>query len=223
MGKVVITVRGEAEMRIAPEVAIVELTVQNDGPSRHTVMENVSSRAEGVRELLENLSSSGAVSAWSSDQISVWSARPWNEEGRQLDLVHYASILFRATFMDTSELSAWVTSLANQEGIQIESVVWNLTPTTRATAETEVAVKAVSVASNRASAYASALGKNNVTPVQVADTGLLAGTPLSDISSPMAARGEFFGAAAATKSVDLHLTPGPIVVSAQVEARFEAE
>lgn len=65
------------------------------------------------------------------------------------------------------------------------------------------------------SAYASALGKNNVTPVQVADTGLLAGTPPSDISSPMAARGEFFGAAAATKSVDLHLTPGPIVVSAR--------
>ena len=215
------SVRGEAETRLTPEIAIVQLTVQQEGPERSDVVARTSSLAEEIRHELEDLTEQGAISAWFSDQIAVWANRPWNNEGIQLDFVHYASLPIRATFTDMAELSGWLSTVAVREGLRIESVTWDLTSGSRRQVEQETATRAVVVAAERASAYAAAIGKQSVTPIHIADAGLLndsSGGRELRLASPMMAK-----SAAYDSGVDLRFTPEPIIITASVEAQFEAE
>ena len=55
MSDVVITVRGEAERRVAPERAMVRASIRADGPERGGVVERVSPQAQTVRDGLLDL------------------------------------------------------------------------------------------------------------------------------------------------------------------------
>jgi len=83
-----------------------------------------------------------------------------------------------------------------------------------------VAAEAVGVAVDRATAYAAALGRGTVTPLEIADVGLLS-TPGEQGSgpSPRMMNAAFSADAGGT---ELRLQPDDIVVSAAVEARFNA-
>ena len=72
MSTVVITVRGQAESRTAPEIATLHVSVEFDGTERAGVTERALRLGESIRGEIEQLVSSGAVSEWSSDQLSVW-------------------------------------------------------------------------------------------------------------------------------------------------------
>ncbi|WP_454141393.1 SIMPL domain-containing protein [Microbacterium lacticum] len=100
--------------------------------------------------------------------MSVWADRPWNNEGRQLDLVHHASVELTATFTDVLALSDWLNEIAATDGLQLGTVEWQLTPETRAHVEREVATDAVAVAVARARAYAGAIDRSAVEPLQTA-------------------------------------------------------
>ncbi|WP_229661416.1 SIMPL domain-containing protein [Microbacterium lacticum] len=141
MNEVIITVRGESERRVAPERAVAHVTATADGPERGAVVERTAALAEPVRTDLGARKSAGRIADWSSQRMSVWADRPWNNEGRQLDLVE-----------------------------------WQLTPETRAHVEREVATDAVAVAVARARAYAGAIDRSAVEPLQIADLGLLGGS-----------------------------------------------
>ncbi len=112
MNEVTITVRGSHETRIAPERAIAHVTARVDGPARGGVVERIAALAAPVRADLTERKTAGAVAEWSSQRVSVWSERPWNAEGRQLDLVHHASVEFTATFTDFMLLSDWLNGVA---------------------------------------------------------------------------------------------------------------
>ena len=103
----------------------------------------------------------------------MWANRPWNSEGKQLALVHYASVEFTATFTDFASLSWWVTDVAEREGVQVDGITWRLTPATAKATEADVAAQAVKVAVERATAYAGAIGLTSITPLEIADLGLL--------------------------------------------------
>ena len=135
-----------------------------------------------------------ASSEWSSQRVSVWANRPWNNEGKQLALVHYASVEITATFTDFAALSWWVSDVAERDGVQVDGVTWRLTPATAKATEAEVAAQAVKVAVDRATAYAGAIGLATVTPLEIADLGLLTHRPETPSPAPKMMRAMAMGA-----------------------------
>jgi len=218
MSDVIITVRGEHEARVAPERASVRISVRTEGPERTAVVDSTLRLAEPLRTSIAARKDAGAVLEWSSRNFSVRAERPWNAEGKRLAPVYYANVDFTATFVEASELSIWISEISSWEGIEVGWVNWHLTPETTARIEREVAAAAVGVAVTRAHAYAGALGMNDVTPLEIADTGLISsGQPGP---SPMTkARGMAF---AADSAPAMEYEPEDIVISATVEARFAA-
>jgi uncharacterized protein YggE len=223
MSDVVITVRGEHEARIPPERAIAHLTIRAEGPERGAVVERLAALTEPVRDDLAAKKAAGTATDWTSQRVAVWSERPWNPEGKRLAPVHYATVDVAATFTDFGALSAWAGEVAERDGVQLQWIDWQLTPGARADTEREVATRAVGVAVARAEAYAAALGRAQVTPLEIADVGLLSdhGRPeASPAPRMMMAKASFAGDTGGAPVVQLQ--PEDIVVAAAVEARFTA-
>ena len=224
MSDVVITVRGEHETRIAPERAIAHLTIRAEGPERGAVVERMAAFTEPVRDDLAARKSAGTIIEWTSQRVSVWSERPWNNEGKRLAPVHYATVDFSVTFTDFAVLSWWAGEVAEREGVQLGWIEWKLTPETKSSVEREVATEAVGVAVTRATAYAAALGLSDVTAVELADVGLLAhpSTPEMAPAPRMLMAKASFASDAAGGGPAVQLQPEDIVISAAVEGRFTA-
>lgn len=217
MSDVVITVRGEAERRVPPERATARVRIATDGTDRATVIDAVTQRARSVRAVLAAREASGGVAEWSSGNVSAWSERPWNSDGRRLQPVHHAAIEVRATFTDVEALSTWVGEIADADAVHVDGVEWSLHPDTRSVIEREVAADAVRAAVERAEAYAAAIGRREVTALQIADVGLL-----HDAGAPERAPRLLHAAAAEAGSAPIALQPADILISAAVEARFAA-
>ncbi|HWV50112.1 MAG TPA: SIMPL domain-containing protein [Microbacterium sp.] len=219
MSDVTITVRGESEARIAPERATIRVSVRSDGPDRTAVVDHVLRLAEPVRSGLVERADPGTVADWTSKRLSVRAERPWSNDGKRLAPVYYASVDFTATFTEASELSVWVSDVSPWEGVEVGGVDWHLTPATRAQTEREVAASAVGVAVARAEAYAAALGRSTVVPLEIADVGLISSGPQPQMAA-FKARGAAFAAMDSAPAMEYE--PDEIVVSATVEARFTA-
>lgn len=220
MSDVIITVRGEHELRVAPERATVHLSVSLDGADRQVVVDRTLSVAAPVRESIVSREESGSVTAWTSQRLSIHADRPWNNEGKRLAPVYRASIDFTATFSDLSEMSVWSTDVSGWEGVSIGYVDWHLTRETEAEVEREVATQAVGVAVSRARAYAQALGLQNVTALEIADRGLI-----SESAAPAPAQAKVMMRGAAldmASAPPMEFQGEEIAVSATVEARFAA-
>jgi uncharacterized protein YggE len=222
MNDVVITVRGEHETALPPERAVVHLSVTVEGRDRSTVVERIAALSAPVREDLAARQAAGELSEWSSQRVSVWAERPWHPEGKRLAPVHHATVEMTATFTDVTAMSMWAGDAAERDGVQISHVDWQLTPETRARVEQEVATAAVSVAVERATAYARALGRMDVAPLEIADVGLLSNPDAATKQSgAMMARMAFDGAPAGGGG-GLQFQPQDLSVTAAVEARFSA-
>lgn len=220
MSEVTVTVRGEHEARIAPERATVSVAVRSEGPERTSVVDEVVRLSDPVRASITDRTRTDVVVDWSSKTLSVRAERPWNNEGKRLAPVFYASIDFTATFTEASELSLWVSDISAWDGVEVGWVNWHLTPTTRDRVEREVAVAAVRVAVTRAQTYADALGLTTVTPLEIADVGLLSNGQQPSPGVPlMKARA---GAFAADSAPAMEYEPEDLSISATVEARFHA-
>lgn len=220
MSEVTVTVRGEHEARVAPERATIRVGVRADGPERTAVVENVMRLAEPVRSSITDRADAGSVVEWTSKRLSVRAERPWSNDGKRLAPVYYASIDFTATFAEASDLSIWVPDISPWDGVEVGWVDWHLTTATRAQIERDVAAAAVGVAVTRAEAYAGALGLDEVTPLEIADVGLISSGQPSPGAPMLKARGGVAFAADAAPAMEYE--PEEIVISATVEARFLA-
>ncbi|KQY76464.1 neuraminidase [Microbacterium sp. Root1433D1] len=220
MSEVTVTVRGEHEARVAPERATIRVGVRADGPEHTAVVENVMRLAEPVRSSITDRADTGSVVEWTSKRLSVRAERPWSNDGKRLAPVYYASIDFTATFAEASDLSIWVSDISPWDGVEVGWVDWHLTTARRAQIERDVAAAAVGVAVTRAEAYAGALGLDEVTPLEIADVGLISSGQPSPGAPMLKARGGVAFAADAAPSMEYE--PEEIVISATVEARFLA-
>jgi uncharacterized protein len=217
MSEVTITVRGEHEERIAPEEAVARIVVKAEGAERGPVVDVLSSRSAPVGAELTARQAQGSLVSWSSQRMYVWSERPW-ADGRQLAPVHHASIELTAVFADAPTLSAWLGEVATHEGVDVGAIEWRLSPETAKRVEGEVAARAVAVAVERATAYASAIGCTHVIPLEIADAGLLSG-PDAVAPAPRLMRAAMAMDAGAPA---FDLRPEDITIAATVEARFTA-
>jgi uncharacterized protein YggE len=147
---------------------------------------------------------------------------PVEQRGKQLALVHYASVEITATFTDFAALSWWISDVAERDGVQVDNVTWRLTPATAKSLEADVAAQAVKVAVDRATAYASAIGLASLTPLEIADLGLLTDASPGPAPAPKMMRAMAMGAMDAGGAPAVELQPEDIVVAAAVEARFSA-
>ncbi|SFS07488.1 hypothetical protein SAMN04487846_2244 [Microbacterium sp. cf046] len=222
MSEVTITVRGEHETRVAPEEAVAHISLRAEGRERGAVVERIAALAAPLRDDLTARRDAGGLSEWSSQRVSVWANRPWNNEGKQLALVHYASVQFTATFTDFAALSWWISDVAERDGVQVDNVVWQLTPATAKSMEADVAAQAVKVAVDRATAYAGAIGLATLTPLEIADLGLLTHAPEGAAPAPKMMRAMAMSMDAGSAGPAVELQPEDIVVTAAVEARFAA-
>ena len=221
MSEVTVTVRGQHEIRVTPERATIRVSVRAEGPERSSVVDHAMRLTEPVRDSITARKESGVVVDWTSTRLSVRAERPWNSDGTRLAQVYFASIDLTATFTEASELSIWVTDISPWDGVEVGWVNWHLTPETNARLEREVASAAVGVAVARAEAYASALGRRDVEPVEIADVGLIAPTG----AQPSAGMAKFRGTVQESGDMtgsSMAYEPDEIVVSATVEARFIA-
>lgn len=223
MSEVTVTVRGEHEVRVAPERATVRVSVRAEGPERTAVVDRAMRLTEPVRRSITDREDGGVVVDWSSKRLSVRAERPWNNEGKRLAPVYYASIDLTATFAEASELSIWVSDVSPWDGVEVGWVDWHLTTETRTRIEREVAAQAVGVAVVRAQTYATALGLGAVVPVEIADVGLIARSAPQPVSGAARMRGAALMATAGSADAAMEYEPEEIAIAATVEARFIAQ
>lgn len=214
-----IAVTGRAEERIAPELGAVTLSVGGSGAAREHVYGRTSAAHERLLADVRALEASGALETWSAGQLRVWSYRPWNNEGRQLPVVHQASADVEVVFKDLSRIGEWVGEAAGSDEITIGGIDWRLTEETRRRVQETAQRAAVADAVTKAQVYASALGLGAPTPVELADQGLLAVQPGPPVPKAMMMRAVAdVGGAAPTE-----FAPQELVIEAAVDARFTAE
>jgi uncharacterized protein len=211
-----ITVRGSFAAFEQPERGTVHATIAYEGPAMEPVYGRVARDLDAVKASIAPLDQdNGPVTWWSADQLRTWSNRPWNKDGKQLPLVHHASVDFEVKFRDFSALSRWVGEhVANTEGFRVTRVEWALTEKRREALQQDVRARAVRDAVTRAQEYADALGLGQIRPVAIADAGMLGARPESGPSPA------FMRAAAVGGAPDVELVPEHIEVSAEVDARF---
>lgn len=214
MSEVIITVRGSHERRITAELATIKVIASHDGAERSDVVAVASHKAETVRDALV----AATPHEWSAAGLAVRAERPWNHEGKRLDLVHHASVTFTATFASIEGLAPFVSTISDVGGIEVTAVTWDLRPDTRARLEREVAAAAVTDAVGRAETYAAALGCARVSAIEVADVGLLSTTePSPGYASAMRA------ISTESAAVGTVTEPEEIALRVDIEARFRAQ
>ncbi|MEO5535825.1 MAG: SIMPL domain-containing protein [Pseudolysinimonas sp.] len=218
-----ITVQGTASDWYDAERATLVVQVQHDGPKREPVFEATTRVGADVTAAIKALDGT-AVTRWSSDRVSVWSNRPWNNEGKQLAPVYYASLSATARFQDFDALAALVERFATVEGVTISSISWDLTEEKRLAVTTEIQTRAVQDATVKATTYARAAGLTKVSAIAIADPGMLGTGGGGD--QPFPAGGGMMRTQK-MMSMDagapaLTFTPDKIEVAATVDARFSA-
>jgi len=223
MTETVISVQGQHTAWYKAERATVVVSIAFDGPHRNPVFSSATAALDAVRETVDGRfdASAGPITWWAADAVRVWSERPWNNEGKQLDPVHHAALDLTAKFKDFEALATWIELVVAIPGVSIGSIRWSLTDATRTSATTEVRSRAVKDAVAKASVYAQSIGLGSVTATAIADPGMLGdATPVSP-GSPVA-MDRMMAKFGGDDSPTLELKPEELEVSASVDARFIA-
>jgi uncharacterized protein YggE len=212
-----ITVRGSAEQHHPAERATVSLTVAIEGPDKAKAFADAVAVQEPLSDQLKELVDLRAVTTWSSDQVRVFSHRPWDGDGGRGTAVHSARVQVRAEFTDFERLSAFLDHWAGRDGVEIAGIDWDVSAKSRRVHEAEVRKAAVDDAVAKAQAYANAVRRGKVVAVQIADPGMLAGP--GEGGTPPLLKAAF----ADGQGSELDLSPDEIVIRVEVDARFRAD
>lgn len=213
-----ITVRGSAEQHHRAERATVSLVIAVEGADKQRVFAAAVEIQEPLIGQLKELGGLHAVTTWSSDQVRVFSHRPWIGDGVRGEMVHAARVHVRAEFADFERLSGFLDRWSAAEGVEIDGIIWDLGVENRRVREAEVRRSAVEDAVVKAQGYAEAARRGKVVAVHIADRGML---PDAGDGPPVPYAAASFGSGGAA-APGLDLTPEQIVIHVEVDARFRA-
>lgn len=211
-----ITVRGSAEASHPAERATVSMAAAIEGSDKSKVFADAVAVQDPLTTQLKELVDRGAVTTWSSGQVRVFSHRPWDHDGKRLEMVHVARVEATAEFVDFERLSGFLDFWSGKEGVEIVGVSWDVTVKNRRSYESEVRKAAVDDAVAKAQVYANAVRRGKVVALQLSDPGMLS----SQEASPMA---KMMAHADLESGPSLALAPSLIVIRVEVDARFAAE
>ncbi len=218
-----ITVRGSYSAFEPPQRVTVQARLAFEGPKMQPVYDRVVKDLEAVQSSVAPLHDPerGPVTWWSTQHVRTWSQRPWNQDGKQLPLVHHASVGIQVKFRDFAELARWVgRHVEHTAGFGLDGVDWALTEQRKHELSRQVRARAVQDAASRAQEYADALGLGPVRPVALADAGML-GDGLHP-TGPAAEMAFMRAGKSADSDAVLALSPDDIEVSAVIDGRFVA-
>ena len=223
MTETVITVQGRFSAFYPAERATVEVSVHREAPKRQPAFAGTLAASETVRESIVALHdpAAGPVTWWASDNIQVWTEKPWNNEGKQLPPVFHARIGFTVKFNDFEALTKWIEAVSATDSVSVGQVSWALTEARTTGVTAEVRSRAVKDAVAKASVYAQSIGLGSVVAVAIADPGMLGDQVHGGGSAPEAASMRVAKAGGDSEPA-LSLKPEDIEVSAVVDARFIA-
>lgn len=218
----VITVQGRSSAYYPPERATLFLGVHLEGNNRDGVFSATNESADLVRGRITGAHDpeSGPITWFSSDNVQIWTEKPWNANGLQLEPVFHAQIGFTVKFNDFVHLARFVEDVVPLPGVTVDRIEWALTETSRLGALADVRSRAVTDSVAKATVYAQSIGLGTVRAVALADEGML-----SDLSprpgQGVAASSLRLGAAPGA-GPELSLKPEDIQIEAVVDARFLA-
>lgn len=213
-----ITVRGEFVAHLPPERATVQLNVALEGPAPAPVYNAVGASSEQVSAGITALHGpDGPVTWFVSDSVRTWAARPWNQDGRQLPIVHHASVAVQVKFNDFEAMSIWLGSVVEIEGVGIEGLDWTLTEMKQREATRQVRSEAVRNAREKAQEYADALDLGPVHVLEIADAGML-GANLYTSSDNVAMA---YARGGTANGPEIEFIGEDIPVATSIDARFE--
>ena len=211
MPEPVISVRGEASLEVAPEIAVVWVAVQARDPDRHRAVELLAGRAGAVGGTIKGFGE--AVEKVESQPVNV---QPVFKDGRAKERIsgYVARAGFIVTLRDFAVLGEFVTALADAELVSVTGPDWRLRPDSPVFRAARLA--AAGDATKRAGEYAEAFGGRITGLVEAADAGLLAPQRRDFVFSA----GRAVANAAGPEGPTFDFEPAMQTVTAQVEARY---
>ncbi|PWI43475.1 SIMPL domain-containing protein [Streptomyces sp. ICBB 8177] len=207
-----VSVRGEARLETAPEIARLDITVTARGTDRQATLDDLTRRHNAVLDLLRT--HEPAVEKTESGALVV---APELAKGRgERVRAHHGHARLTATLTDFTDLGRLAARLAALDLTRLDGPWWSLRPDSPA--HRDARTQAVRDAVRRAREYADALGAQLVALLELADEGLDTG---------VVHRARAFGAAAPApggapsgEPAELDLVPRTQTVHAQVTAVF---
>jgi uncharacterized protein YggE len=212
-----ITVRGSAEQHHPAERAIVSMAASVEGPDKRQVFADAVAIQDPLGAELTELAGLHAVQTWRSDQVRVFTHRPWEVDGQRGPTVYVATVEVRAEFIDFERLSRFLDHWSGVDGVEVEGIVWDVSAKSRRLYEAEVRKSAVDDAVAKAQAYANAVRRGKVVALEIADPGMLTRSgdaPVALLSAASAGPGSDPG---------LAFVPEEIVIRVEVDAKFRAD
>jgi uncharacterized protein YggE len=205
----IVSVRGEANIEVEPEIAVVSISVVARGPDYRQTLALLSRRSQAVHDIVAGFAS--GIAKFETAGLHVY---PELTDSKSERVRRYAGqTTTSVTVEDFAVLSDLILQIRTVELAQINGPWWQLRPSSEAYRAARLA--AAKDAVQRAKEYAEAFGVQITGLVEVADLGM------SGANSVMAkAVGLSFAGGGREDAMALDLQPARQQVTGQVEARF---
>lgn len=162
-----ITITGEANTLVAPELARLHLNVSFSDRDKARALQSTQSRANGIVAELEALPCE-ILDDFVVGGVTTYSHRPWDGKSRR-PTTHVASCAITAIFKDFSALAEASAAWGELEGVDVGHTSWQLTDATREQALAALIGEALDAARTKALLIAGHLGDADVEVVKVSD------------------------------------------------------
>ena len=202
----IVTVRGEAQLDVPPDLATLAFTVHSTGDSVETPRTELAKASAQIRDMLAD--HARAIERSSTSGLHV--APIFSRRGGTKITGYRGSFSTQIVVHDFDMLSALIFALTPLPNSQIDGPWWSLRPDNAAFRK--VRLDAITDARRRADDYAAAFGASVADLVEVSDleTGFLSGREMRT----------FAMAKGVADEVDFELEPATQTVSGQVTVRF---
>ncbi|MFD1722883.1 SIMPL domain-containing protein [Amnibacterium endophyticum] len=212
---VLIAVHGAAARFLPAERGTLALGLALEHADREVVVRDVAALHERLVADAKSFVHRGAATWWGSDQVRVHSVRRYRKDSEVADVVQAAAAEVRVKFRDFGALSDWVEQAGSLEGVTVADIDWTVTEAHRTQVQREVRVQAVRDATQRAEAYAAAIGAESVELQALWEPGLRPGAD-SHAGGGFTTRAML----SASGSSGFELRPDDIEIAAEVTADF---
>lgn len=223
-----ITVVGHARGSVKPERATLHLLAGFESGDKSDALTRTTTLVGKLQAQISALEGAGVSPiTWHAVlPVQTRAYRPYSDKGAVLPQRHLAESRLKVKFRDFEALSQFAAQVGGAAGVTLQYVEWALTEVSRTYLRAQVLTQAVEDAKTRATAIAKAAGAQGVTPLEIADPGLLSNVtssgPVGAHVQAAAMRGGpvGFSGKVAGDEQGIDLAPEDVVIEAEVHARY---